>query len=344
MKLSVWHERSKRTGMYSVRYYDPDTGDKKRIKCYDKIAMLATKARIQSMLLNRQTGRGDPDAIPLVVFEEYLDAIKNSEKLRRRQTTLDMKRKNLVPFLETLFKLSDLSTARIKDYVKAMQTKYKVDTVAIRLRDLRAFLNWCVKEKKMSESPFKGISIPASDFTGRRLTLPEIRLLFIHMEPPFREFFTLALETGARHGELLAAEWSEVDMYNKSWFIPAHKCKTRINRTIPLSERALVALDALPRGSRHVFEGWTRFKAQRLWKQALKASGIEGRVRIHDIRHTFASNWKGRAASLKLIAGWTTDQMMSKYTHTELAYLAEETQRSSAVWGEFGANPHKNDT
>lgn len=342
MKLSVWTEKSKATNRYSVRYWDPDSGLKQRIQCLTREQMLATKSRIQSMLLNRHSGRGDPDAIPLVVFEEYLTAIGFAG---RRASTIAMKQKNVIPFLETLFKLSQLSPESIKAYVKNMNEKYKPDTVAIRLRDLRAFINWCVKENRLKESPFRGISIPTSNFSGRKITALEVASIYKNVSGMFRVFFTLAMETGARHGELLGAEWHEIDLQHRSWLIPALKCKTRITRTIPLSDHAVKALESLSKGGNRVFEPLNRFKVQRLWKQALRASGVTGRVRIHDIRHTFASNWRGRAASLKAIAGWTTDAMMSKYTHTELPQLAEELQKTSDnFWGEFGANVPNSET
>ncbi len=356
MKLSVWHEinRSKhRRGgrIYaSVRYIDPATGDKKRVKTYSKEEMLATESRLQSMLLNHQTGHGNPGAIPLVVMESYLLDLTTPGKVEkiRRASTINMKRQNLTPYLESVFKLSDITDDSIKSYIQLMQKKYKIDTIAIRLRDLRAFLNWCVKEKMLKESPFKGFSIPTSEFVGRRLTQEEIQAIKAVVENPlvtpllFQTFFLLAFDTGARHGELLAVEWHELDLNEGYWHIPAHKCKTRINRTLPLSEHVIAAFKSLPRASNRVFEGLNRWKVQRMWKAVLKRAGVTGRVRIHDIRHTYASNWQGRGAGLKVMEGWSTDAMMSKYTHTELSFLKEEARRTAqTLWS---TNDKKSET
>lgn len=342
MRLSVTVEPRTHKDQFSIRYYDPATGERRRVKC-NKENLKIEKNRIESMLLHYEAGTGDPDAIPLVRFEEYLRIKQTAGKLR--PSTVEMKRKNLEHYLKNIFKLSQITRQSILQYITHMSDKgYKTDTIAIRLRDLRAFINWLRKEKLVLDSPFEGIEIPVSSFVGRRLTMNEIKAIYGCLKGKFRLFVTLALETGARHGELLAMEWSEIDLYQKSWYIPAHKCKTKVNRTLHLPEASLQGLSLLPQQGKRVFEGWSRFMTQKYWTATLRKSHIEGRIRIHDLRHTFASNWKGRAASLKAVAGWTTDAMMAKYTHTELNYLAEETDRSSkSFWAGFGPNEPKDD-
>lgn len=341
MKQTIWFEASRLTDGGRVRYYDPDTGDAVSVYCANKQERKETENRIGSLLLNYRKGNGQPDAIPLVVLEDYLQAKKDEGN---RASTIEMKRKNLTPFLETVYTLGQITHEGIKAFVKLMHTKYKVDTVAIRLRDLRAFLNWCKKEKLIKESPFVGIQIPVSEFVGRRLSMEEIQGIYAQLEGEFKAFITLALDTGARHGELLSMEWAELDFTNHAWFIPAHKCKTRINRTVPLTRRALEALVSVPRAYPRVFGAWTRFRVQANWKRVLRLSGLQGRIRIHDLRHTWASNWQGAGSALKAQAGWSTDQMMGRYTHVELKFMAGAASKTSdAIWGEFGANGEKSE-
>jgi integrase len=63
--------------------------------------------------------------------------------------------------------------------------------------------------------------------------------------------------TAARSGEAIGAKWSEVDFAARIWTIPADRMKGRREHRVPLSDRAIDVLGALPRekDNDHVFIG-----------------------------------------------------------------------------------------
>ena len=61
--------------------------------------------------------------------------------------------------------------------------------------------------------------------------------------------------TASRTGETLGARWSEIDLAAKCWVIPAARMKAKRDHKIPLSDRAIAILKALPRESAWVFPG-----------------------------------------------------------------------------------------
>jgi integrase len=65
-------------------------------------------------------------------------------------------------------------------------------------------------------------------------------------------FLTL---TAARSGEIRGALWSEMDLENSMWTVPAKRMKAGREHRVPLSRAALDILRSLPRypGSQHVF-------------------------------------------------------------------------------------------
>ena len=68
----------------------------------------------------------------------------------------------------------------------------------------------------------------------------------------------LTILTAVRTGEALGARWSEVDTEARVWTIPADRMKARKQHRVPLSERAVAILHALPQegnGNGFVFIG-----------------------------------------------------------------------------------------
>jgi integrase len=67
----------------------------------------------------------------------------------------------------------------------------------------------------------------------------------------------LALEftvlTAARTGEVIGAEWNEIDLGAKVWTVPAARMKAGKEHRIPLSDRALAILNEVPRHGARIF-------------------------------------------------------------------------------------------
>ena len=68
------------------------------------------------------------------------------------------------------------------------------------------------------------------------------------------EFLVL---TASRTGEVLGAKWEEIDLAAKVWTVPAGRMKAGREHRVPLSDRVMTILAALPReaGNPHVFIG-----------------------------------------------------------------------------------------
>lgn len=100
--------------------------------------------------------------------------------------------------------------------------------------------------------------------------------------------------TAARSGEVLGATWDEFDLEAKTWIVPAGRIKGGREHRVPLSDRALAILGALPRerGNPHVFIG---ARAGRLSGMAMP--GLLTRMGRDDITvHGFRSSFRHWAA------------------------------------------------
>ena len=141
----------------------------------------------------------------------------------------------------------------------------------------------------------------------------------------------LLLLTGCRKSEILTLKWDEVNL--KAQELNLSDSKTG-RRTIPLSREATDVLAQIPRvaGNLHVIPGKVEGKPIRnlngSWDIIRKQARL-GDVRIHDLRHSFASRALALGESLAAIGsllGHTQVETTARYAH-----LAQDSVREAAV-------------
>jgi integrase len=144
----------------------------------------------------------------------------------------------------------------------------------------------------------------------------------------------LALFTGARSGEITAAQWSHVDWDRKIIRLP--DSKTNEPRTIHLSEAVLEVLRALPRVEPFIVAGaidGEPFKnLGRSWIIAREYADLQN-VRLHDLRHSYASLAASQGVSLQMIGKLLGHRVPA--TTARYAHLAKDA--AAAVNDELGA-------
>jgi integrase len=184
------------------------------------------------------------------------------------------------------------------------------------------------------------------------------RALNEHSEPMSANAIKLLMLTGARRGEVLGATWAMFDLENGVWTKPSAHTKQRRLHRVPLSGPAIQLLTEMKKAAElkaaadgalvnpFVFpsaNGKPLTDIKRTWGSVCRKAGLaapvekKGRagkvvkgkdgkpvrvwqpsVRIHDIRHSFASILVSAGASLPLIGqmlGHTQVQTTQRYAH-----------------------------
>lgn len=130
----------------------------------------------------------------------------------------------------------------------------------------------------------------------------------------------LAIFTGARRGEVLSLRWSEVDFERGVLRLADSKTGAK---TIYLNPPALALLQSQRRveGNAHVLpggkEGAHLADLETPWQELRARAGLAD-VRLHDLRHSFASVASGLGQSLVVIGrllGHTQAQTTQRYSH-----------------------------
>jgi len=158
------------------------------------------------------------------------------------------------------------------------------------------------------ENPAAGVAKFPERSRDRHLQAHELRPLFeaLAAEPPlFRDFFTLALLTGARRSNLEAMRWEDLNLAVGVWRIPETKSGDPV--LVPLIPAAVNILRRRQNeadSSPWVFA--TRSKHEHLvepktaWKRVCERAGLTD-LRIHDLRRTLGSWQAALGASLPII-------------------------------------------
>jgi integrase len=140
----------------------------------------------------------------------------------------------------------------------------------------------------------------------------------------------LLLLTGCRLGEILELQWAHVEFERRLLLLPDSKTGAK---TVYLSEPAAQILNGLPRidGCPHVFPGKQTSEPLRSirkpWEHMCKAAQLEN-LRLHDLRHSFASIGAASGLSLPMIGallGHSQPNTTARYAHLAASPLHQAT-------------------
>jgi hypothetical protein len=149
-------------------------------------------------------------------------------------------------------------------------------------------------------------------------------------QPLHSAIIYLLLLTGCRLSEIVNLTWSEV----KGGRLLLHDSKTG-PRTVWLGDEARMLLASLERrgGADPVF--WNKLTQRpvrsisKFWQEVKTEANLPG-VRLHDLRHSFASHAAARSETLPMIGkllGHAKLQTTSRYAHLDDGHVLDAAER-----------------
>ncbi|MCA9466896.1 MAG: tyrosine-type recombinase/integrase [Nitrospira sp.] len=147
--------------------------------------------------------------------------------------------------------------------------------------------------------------------------------------------FRLLIFSGARLGEILSLQWEHVNIEERRINLPDSKTGKKV---IHLNAPALAVLDAMPRIEGNPFvccgqrKGKSLTSVHRIWFEIREAAGLPD-LRLHDLRHSFASIGVGSGASLYIIGtllGHSLPATTARYAHLHADPLREVSETIAA--------------
>jgi integrase len=138
--------------------------------------------------------------------------------------------------------------------------------------------------------------------------------------------------SAARTGEVVGATWDEIDLAAATWTIPAARMKMQREHRVPLSERALDLLRALPRaGMPDVFPSLPRTGMLDLLKVMRPTATVHG---FRSAFRTWASETTGYVHEVceAALAHAISDAVVRSYQRGD---LFEKRVRLMRDWAEY---------
>lgn len=306
-------------------------------------------------LEEREQSRSEPilDDLAREYMDRYAKVHKRPSSIRNDKWMLET---IIRPRIGTL-RLKAIGKRDIEALHSSMKaTPYRANRILALLSKMFALAvewNWRL------DNPVRGIPRFHEDRRERWLNTDELSRLSEaldgYKDQNAADAIRLLLLTGAREGEALKSDWTQFDLRRAIWEKPSHHTKQQKIEHIPLSAAALSLLRTMKaRGAAGpLFPGAradARVTLRRPWIQVCKAAGLvvavtlKGKrrtvtryrptLRIHDLRHTYASHLVSKGVSLQVVGkllGHTQPQTTNRYAH-----VADEAMRNATdIFGEI---------
>ena len=244
---------------------------------------------------------------------------------------------------------AELTRDAVQHHIAGMLTAgSEPNTARLRLASLRGFARWLAAEGEIDADPLTELRPPKlTTKVTEALTDDQLKaLLKACRGQTFKDrrdeaVVRLLAETGLRAAEVVALSVSDADLHRG--VVTVRKGKGGKGRVVPIGPQTAAAIDRYLRARRtHRLAGtaalWLGVGGKTLGYYGLndalrdraRSAGIEG-FHLHLMRHTAATRWLaagGSEGGLMAVAGWSTRNMIDRYTGASAQQRAADEARS----------------
>jgi integrase len=268
------------------------------------------------------------------VREQYLPFVKSyKESWKTDETVL---RIHILPVLGRCA-LDEITAVNVLHLINRLKEKdYAPGTMNRVLVIIRYIFNLARKWKVPSvlDNPASGLSAGPDVQKNRFLNDREVQYLVKAIEQDENQIaakaILLLLLTGARRNEITHAKWEHFELESRTLLVP--KAKSGKPRRIALNSSAISLLTSLTRQNEYIFPSpLTGRPSPSLWfpwDRIRKRANLQD-VRLHDLRHSFASFLVNRGLSLYIVQrllGHTHARTTERYAHLAPQTLMDAAQ------------------
>ena len=244
-----------------------------------------------------------------------------------------MLRKYILPEFGTR-SLDEVTPELVADFFVRLRSRGYANSSCNRLRAVLRYMFNLARKWKVpgaSDNPTSGTAALPELSRERYLTSEEVQRLLLAADvdrPDTAAVIKLLILTGARRSEITKAKWEYIDWNKCTLLVP--RAKSGRPRAIALNTVAIGVLRALgPNDSGHIFPQLVgNGDIRRSWVRIRRRAGMPD-VRLHDLRHSFASFLINSGASLYVVQnllGHSNPRMTQRYAHLAPSTLLDAAE------------------
>jgi integrase len=327
----------------SVRYRESYYYGNKKINgpCFKKVTDAKTwKSRVETERLSKLSQGEHYFEIQNVLFGDYankwLDTyVKANCVFRTHQGYEGVLKAHLLPRFEKI-SLRDITEEQGLLLMNDLRRTHNPKGVLNIWQVMKAILLRARKEKLIPCDPFENIQRPKLDLRQDSFWIKDEITQFLrpNTQDQLYPFFFVAIHTGMRLAELCGLCWDRIDFRMNQISVTRTRdktgirdsTKTKLKRIIPMTGEVramLLATFAKKLNGKFVFVekdgGEIKYAhVYRRFHQAQDRAEVANKIRFHDLRHSFASNYMmngGNVFDLQKLLGHTKIDMTMRYAH-----------------------------
>jgi integrase len=196
------------------------------------------------------------------------------------------------------YPLDRLTAPIVIDSLKSLEAKGSLETLRRICQKLNEIMIWAVNTGVIHHNPLSGIKAAfKSPVVRNQLSIPptELPAFMMALQRASIKFVTRCLiewelHTLTRPSEAAHAKWSEIDLDNDLWSIPAERMKMKRDHVIPISPQAraiLMEMQPISENYEFIFPSDRAIEkpmSEQTANMAIKRMGYKGKLVAHGLR------------------------------------------------------------
>jgi integrase len=248
------------------------------------------------------------------------------------------------------YPIDKLTAPIVIESLKSLEAKGSLETLRRICQKLNEIMTWAVNTGVIHHNPLSGIKAAfKSPVVRNQLSIPptELPAFMMALQRASIKFVTRCLiewelHTLTRPSEAAHAKWSEIDLDNDLWIIPAERMKMKRDHVIPISPQAkAILMEMQPISANYEFifpsdRAIEKPMSEQTANMAIKRMGYKGKLVAHGLRSLGSTvlNEEGFAPDIieAALAHVDKNQVRSAYNRTD--YL-ERRKVMMCWWSEY---------
>lgn len=251
-------------------------------------------------------------------------------------------------FKDTL--LSQITRRDVQAFHNGLLTKGQSPASADHsLKLMKRVLNLCVQWEYLDRHVLKGVPLfnvsdAVTTFLQEKEIAQLVEVLRTDKNRPVSLLLMFLISVGVRKMTGMLARWDEIDLENRVWKIPATKSKSKRPVSIPLSDSAMYVLGLVNEqlGTKGTYDhlfvnpetGKPFVTVSRVFYRLRKKAGLGESVKIHSLRHFFASSLSMAGVpsqEISLLMTHADSRSVQRYLHVSMPRLQQSANRVSMI-------------